>query len=202
MMSANSVIKVLPHIKGLIFDCDGTLVDSMPLHMKAWEYAITKAGAVWNYEFFYSKKGMESEDIVIAYNKQFGTALEPRDTVRVKHEFFERHGSEFKPIEPVIEVVHRFKGILPMAVASGGNRENVHAELNAIGVNGLFKAIVTADDNVIPKPDPGIFLEAAARIGVPQNLCQVFEDGDLGLEAARKAGMVATDIRLFLDHPV
>ena len=202
MMSARRVIEVPPHVKGLIFDCDGTLVDSMPLHMKAWEHAIAKAGALWNYDFFYSKKGMESEDIVTLYNKQFGTTLDPRETVRVKHDFFRRHGSEFKPIGPVLDVVRRYHGVLPMAVASGSNRENVHAELEAIGVRGLFEAIVTADDNVIPKPDPGIFLETATRIGVPPNLCQVFEDGDLGLEAAQKAGMVATDIRLFLDHPV
>ena len=85
-----------------------------------------------------------------------------------------------------------------MAVASGSSRENVDIELVALGIRTLFKAIVTADDDVKPKPAPDIFLEAAKQIGIPPEYCQVFEDGDLGLEAAKKAGMMSTDVRPFL----
>jgi beta-phosphoglucomutase-like phosphatase (HAD superfamily) len=190
-------IEVPSYIKGLIFDCDGTLVDSMPLHMKAWEYAVTNGGAVWNYEFFFSKKGMQEEDIVELYNKQSLTPLNCIATVEAKHNYFRNHRSEFKPIRPVVDVVLRYNGILPMAVASGGISENVLLQIEALGIREYFNIILTANDNIKPKPHPDIFLEAAAHLGVLPNLCQVFEDGDLGLEAAKKAGMVATDVRPF-----
>ena len=188
-------LEVPDFIKGLIFDCDGTLVDSMPLHMRAWEHAITAQGGVWEPEFFVTKKGMPEEKIVALYNKHYGTQFDPVQTVKNKHKFFRAHATEFRPIPHVVAVVYKYHGILPMAVASGGTRENVEFELRALGIHDYFTAIVTADDHLDPKPAPDIFLEAARLIGVPPQYCQVFEDGELGLEAARRAGMLATDIR-------
>jgi beta-phosphoglucomutase-like phosphatase (HAD superfamily) len=92
-------------------------------------------------------------------------------------------------------VVLKYHDILPMAIASGGVRENVDLELDALNIKKYFQAVVTADDDIRPKPAPDIFLEAARRIGVAPEYCQVFEDGDLGLEAARIAGMLPTDVR-------
>ena len=83
------LIEVPARIRGLIFDCDGTLVDSMPLHMRAWEYAIAKAGTAWDYDFFYSKKGMEEKEIVDEYNREFSTGLDSSATVRVKTSSFD-----------------------------------------------------------------------------------------------------------------
>jgi HAD superfamily hydrolase (TIGR01509 family) len=191
-------IEVPSYIKGLIFDCDGTLVDSMPLHMKAWEHALTQAGAVWDYDFIFSKKGMLGEDIVELYSQQFDIKLNPLKIVRAKQEYFQHHRKVFLPILPVVDIVRRYKEKLPMAVASGSSRENVDSQLEALGIRTLFKAIITSNDGVKPKPSPDIFLEAAKRIDIPPEYCQVFEDGDLGLEAAKKAGMVATDVRPFL----
>jgi beta-phosphoglucomutase-like phosphatase (HAD superfamily) len=188
-------IEVPQFIKGLIFDCDGTLVDSMPLHMQAWEHVIASRGGLWDSEFFFSKKGMPEEEIVGVYNAHFARQLDPVETVKDKHRFFRTHASEFKPIPHVLDVLLRYRGILPMAIASGGVRENVDLELDALRIKDCFQAIVTADDDVRPKPAPDIFLEAARRIGVAPQFCQVFEDGDLGLEAARIAGMLPTDIR-------
>jgi HAD superfamily hydrolase (TIGR01509 family) len=188
--------EVPDYIKGLIFDCDGTLVDSMPLHMKAWEHAITQAGGKWDYDFIFSKKGMKGKDILALYNDSFGMDLDTEHFASIKQEYFREHCVEMKPIEDVVNIVHRYASRLPMAVASGGSRENVLLSLELIGLKGYFAAIVTADDkDVQPKPSPEIFLEAAKRINVDPKLCQVFEDGDIGLEAARKAGMLATDIR-------
>jgi beta-phosphoglucomutase-like phosphatase (HAD superfamily) len=189
------MIDVPPYIQGLIFDCDGTLVDSMPLHMRAWEHAIARAGTIWDYEFFFSKKGMEEEEIVDLYNERFGTSLDSVATVRSKHEYFRAHPSDFKPIEQVVAVVWRYKDILPMAVASGSTRDNVHLELEAVGIKHLFTVILTADDEIRPKPSGDIFLEAARWMNVPPHRCLVFEDGDLGLEAARGAGMDVVDVR-------
>jgi HAD superfamily hydrolase (TIGR01509 family) len=190
------MIHVPDYIKGLLFDCDGTLVDSMPLHMRAWEHVITGAGAAWDYGFFFSKKGMQEKDIVDLYNQQFGTALDSVKISQTKHDFLMSHSKEFMPVPHVLDVVMRYKDILPMAVVSGSPREIVHFELKAIGIFELFHIILTADDDIKPKPAPDIFLEATRRINVPRHMCQVFEDGDLGLEAARMAGMLATDIRI------
>jgi HAD superfamily hydrolase (TIGR01549 family) len=191
-------IEVPQHIQGLIFDCDGTLVDSMPLHMKAWEYAITSAGGSWNYEYLFSKKGMQSKDILALYNKKFHLSLDIRDVVAKKQEYFRSHFKEMQEIRIVTDVVRRYAGKLPMAVASGGSRSNVTLQLELAGIQKYFSVVITADDDVKPKPSPDIFLEAARRIGIEPTLCQVFEDGDIGIDAAVAAGMLATDIRPFV----
>ena len=183
------------YIKGLIFDCDGTLVDSMPLHMRAWEYVITSQGGEWEYDFFFSRKGMPEEDIVVVYNQNYGHALDPIHTVKTKHEYFYSRLKELRPISYVVNVARKYFGVLPMAVASGGTKTTVRLELETMNIRHLFPIILTADDDIKPKPAPDIFLEAARRIGVAPEFCQVFEDGDLGLEAARVAGMLPTDIR-------
>ena len=189
-------IEVPPFIKGLIFDCDGTLVDSMPLHMKAWEYVITSRGGLWDFDFFFSKKGMPEEEIVVLYNAHFARAFDPVDTVKDKHKFFRAHASEFRPIphrggcRPEISAAS-CQWLLPRAAFG---RTWIWNWTRFIS-RSFFQAIVTADDDVRPKPAPDIFLEAARRIGVAPEYCQVFEDGDLGLEAARIAGMLPTDVR-------
>lgn len=194
------LIPVPEYIRGLIFDCDGTLVDSMPLHLQAWKAAIQSFGPAYDHEFFSSKKGMKDADIVAQFNLQFRKSLNSADVVRAKDSFFIQHASGLKPLRSVVDVVHRYHKVLPMAVASGGGREIVEKELQIIGIVRLFDVILTADDPFKPKPFPDLFLEAAQRIGVQPSLCQVFEDGDLGLQAARSAGMYATDIRQFMQE--
>lgn len=189
------VLEVPPFIRGLIFDCDGTLVDSMPLHMLAWEQVIVSHGGEWDYDYFFSKKGMPEEIILALYNRDFGVTLDPVAVVGEKHEHFQRRLSECKPIPHVVDVARRCHGRLPMSVASGGTRRNVELELETIGVRSLFGVILTADDNIKAKPAPDLFLEAARLMRTPPEFCQVFEDADLGLEAARNAGMLATDVR-------
>jgi HAD superfamily hydrolase (TIGR01509 family) len=190
-------IEVPDYIQGLVFDCDGTLVDSMPLHMQAWEHVITSKGGPWDFEFFNSKKGMPEAKIVALYNAEFARAHDPEEIVHTKHEYFRTHASEFRPIAHVVDVVLRYRDVLPMAVVSGGVREIVELELRALHIRDSFEVVLTADDAIKPKPAPDLFLEAAKRIGIAPELCQAFEDGDLGLEAARLAGMLATDIREF-----
>lgn len=193
-------ILVPEYIKGLIFDCDGTLVDSMPFHMKAWEHAIKHFGAPWDYDLIFSRKGISSTDVVELYNREHGTNLDVQDVSKIKQGFFRRYYSEIQPIKPVVDIVQRFKNVLPMAVASGGSRENVHSQLNVIGIKEHFQVILTSDDKVKTKPAPDIFLKAAEVIGIPPHQCQVFEDGDVGLEGAQKAGMFTTDVRDYLEN--
>ena len=192
------MIPVPEHIRGLIFDCDGTLVDSMPLHMKAWAAAVHSFGATFDPEFFFSKKGMRDTDIVAQFNLQFRKSLSSAAVVRAKDNFFLQHVAGVTPLRIVVDVVRRYHKVLPMAVASGGAREIVERELQVIGIAHFFDVILTADDRFKPKPFPDLFLEAARKIGVQPSLCQVFEDGDLGLQAAENAGMLATDIRQFV----
>ena len=191
------MIEVPEYIKGLIFDCDGTLVDSMPLHWEAWRKAIEVKGENWDPDFFSFTKGMPEESIVSLYNEKFGRDLDPVDTVRIKHDFFRSQSGRLKAIQEVLDVVERYRNSLPMAVASGGARENVMLELEILGIRECFQVILTADDDVRPKPAPDIFLEAAKGLKVSPEHCQVFEDGDLGLQAARSAGMLATDVRIY-----
>lgn len=188
-------IEVPSYIRGLVFDCDGTLVDSMPLHMRAWEHVITLQGGAWNYDYFFSKKGMPEEDIVGIYNQNFGYAFDPVRTVQAKHDYFYSRLDELSPISEVVDVARRYLGVIPMSVASGGTRKTVELELEALNILQFFPVILTADDGIKPKPAPDIFLEAARRMQVEPEQCQVFEDGDLGLEAAYAAGMLATDVR-------
>lgn len=192
------MISVPEYIRGLIFDCDGTLVDSMPLHMKAWKEAVHSFGANFDPEFFFSKKGMRSKDIVAQFSLQSGKPLNGADVVRLKDNIFLQHIADVMPVPIVVDVVRRYHKILPMAVASGGGREIVERELQVTGIVNFFDVILTADDPFKPKPFPDLFLEAARKIGVQPSLCQVFEDGDLGLQAAENAGMLATDIRPFM----
>jgi len=185
-------------IKALIFDCDGTLVDSMPMHMEAWEKAFDRVGADYDRDLLFSFKGMKETDVISSYNLHYSTNLDPEQMVKIKHEFLSRKIHDVKPIELTVRLANRYNKKLPMAVVSGSPKKIVHPELTAVGIIELFETILTADDPFKPKPAPDIFLEAAKRLGVEPQYCQVFEDGDPGLESARNAGMLATDIRPYL----
>ena len=192
------MIEVHESVQGLLFDCDGTLVDSMPMHMKAWEHAITAYNGVWDYDLFYSHSGMVGKDILALYNKKYNLALDGETVLDVKHNYFKKYIGETKPIQIVVDIVERYQNKLPMAVVSGGSLENVHGQLKAIGIFDRFQTILTADDDIKPKPAPDIFLAAAARLGVEPKRCHVFEDGASGLLAAERAGIPATDVRVYL----
>ena len=189
------MMDVNPRIRGLIFDCDGTLADTMSQHMEAWEKAFKDVGEPYRPDFFDPLRGMDEEDIVSLYNQQYHRNLDPKELVDRKHSYFRKWPHPIEPIQPVVDLVRRYADALPMAVVSGGRRENVCLTLDSIGIRHFFLTILTADDPFPPKPAPDLFLEAARRLNVAPDLCQVFEDGDLGLEAARLAGMAATDVR-------
>lgn len=192
-------IPVEAGIGALLFDCDGTLIDSMPVHMHAWEEAVVQAGAVFDYDFFFARRGMPEEAIASQYNAVLAAPLDPAAVVRAKHALFRKRIAEIRPFPIVVDVMNRYRGRLPMAVVSGGTRENILLELDTAGIRGYFGTIVAADDGLKAKPSPDMFVEAARRLGVHPSVCQVFEDGDLGLQAARVAGMVAVDVRPYVD---
>ncbi len=185
-------------IKAIIFDCDGTLVDSMPMHMKAWENSIKHFNASFDKEYLFSLKGMKENDIVKLYNRKTGTVLNPEDVITLKHEYVMRHVKNVKPIIPVVKIAKQYYGKLPLAVVSGNIREVVNEELSVTGIINLFDIIITADDPFKPKPSPDIFLAAASEMSIEPGYCVVLEDGDAGLEAAEAAGMKSIDVRKYL----
>lgn len=197
-MKRTNQIDIPAHVQALIFDCDGTLVDSMPLHMQAWQAAFTEFNMSCDKDFLFSLRGMKEIEIVKTYNKKFGTRLDPEKIVESKHRIFLREIQSVKPINTIADIARHFYRIKPLAVVSGSLKTIVHKELKIVGLFDLFDVILTANDPFKPKPDPDIFLAAANRLKTNAKYCQVFEDGDPGIEAARNAGMIATDVRLFI----
>ena len=180
---------------GLIFDCDGTVADTMPLHYRAWVEALGEHGVEFAEAVFYELAGVPTDAIVRILNDRQGHRMPVAETAERKDRLFEQYIPSVLPIEPVVEVARAYRGRLPMAVASGGTRSLVVRTLEAVGVLDWFAAVVTADDVTHGKPAPDIFLEAARRLGVPPERCVGFEDGELGLQSVRAAGMVAIDVR-------
>jgi beta-phosphoglucomutase-like phosphatase (HAD superfamily) len=192
-------IEISNDVKALIFDCDGTLVDSMPLHMMAWKEAFGKYNYKYEEEFLFSVKGMKETEIIKLYNTTFHTDLDPEMLVSAKHDVFLNHIAKVKPIEPILNIALWYYNKLPLAVVSGSVQEIVYGELKTVGILHLFESIITADDPLKPKPEPDTFIETAKRLKVSPSDCIVFEDGDSGLEAAAKAGMKTINIREYVE---
>jgi beta-phosphoglucomutase-like phosphatase (HAD superfamily) len=182
-------------IQALIFDCDGTLADTMPAHYQAWLEVLRPHGIDFPKDRFYAMGGMPTDKIVIELSGEAGKSLDVSALVRDKALAFERKIGEVRPVAKVVEVARAHRGQVPMAVASGGQRRMVERTLAQIGVLDWFPVVVTAEDTHQHKPEPDVFLEAARRLGVAPAACTVYEDTDLGLEAARRAGMRWVDVR-------
>ena len=194
-VDSSSILEVPVWVRGLIFDCDGTLADTLPAHYAAWEETFVALGLACPLEFLIRHNGKPTALIVALYNVEFGQHIDVERFTADKERRTLARLWRVRPMEPVVAVARRYHGQMPMAVVSGSNRANVEQTLRAIGVRELFLAVLTADDGLPPKPEPDLFLEAACRIGIEPCYCQVFEDADAGLEAARRAGMLATDVR-------
>ncbi|MBN1403000.1 MAG: HAD family phosphatase [Opitutales bacterium] len=178
--------------EGYIFDCDGTLADSMTLHHKAWQHAFRSHGASFEYtwDIFFSLAGVGHADTVRRMNMRFGDTLDPEAVTRTKEEWYEQNVDKVGPISPVVDFARQLRARgAKMAVASGGPRVLVLRTLKSIGMEDMFEAVVTQDDITRSKPDPEIFLTAAYRIGADPHKCVVFEDSYLGIDGAKAAGM-------------
>ncbi|MBD3386570.1 HAD-IA family hydrolase [candidate division KSB1 bacterium] len=190
-------MKILPNIKALIFDCDGTLADSEPLHSQAWRENFAEYGLECIDQFFEDHAGIPSETIVHKYNKLYGQNLDPQKFAQeVDSRAFEKL-LHVQPVEPVVRIVQDYYRRLPMGVASSGNPQNVLRTLKVLGLDEMLPVVVTIQDVERPKPWPDIFLRAAELLEVDPGECQVFEDADAGIEAAKAAGMNVVDIRPF-----
>ena len=176
---------------GYIFDCDGTLIDSMPVHYKAWDAAMRQRGLKGRLceDLFYSLGGVPTLKVAETIAKHYGLEIDPLDVFHLKENLFVEMLPEVALIAPVVDFARRVSRTHPVSVASGGPRDVVRRSLELAGILDLFKVIVTADDVVHGKPAPDMFLLAARMMGVPPAKCLVFEDAIPGIQAAHAAGM-------------
>ena len=184
--------------KGIIFDCDGTLADTMPLHWRAWQTITKRYNLHFPEDRFYSLGGVPSRDILKMLAEEQGVTLDHIQAAHEKENAYLPTMSEVEPIHCVVEVAREHFGKIPMAVASGGTRQIIEQVLEHLKIRHLFNAVVTSECVVNQKPAPDIFLEAARRIGVDPKFCRGYEDTDLGMQAIRAAGMEAVDVRHLL----
>jgi beta-phosphoglucomutase family hydrolase len=182
-------------IQGIVFDCDGTLADTMPLHWEAWQTVTRRHGILFTEERFYALGGVPSHHILQTLAQEQKLAINPQAVAKEKEDTYLQTLGHVRPIEAVVEVARTHHGKLPMAVASGGTREIINLVLRHLKIHHLFQAVVTSEDVLRQKPAPDIFLEAARRIGVAPDRCRGYEDTDLGMSAIRAAGMEAIDVR-------
>ena len=189
------------HPQAIIFDCDGTLADTMPLHWRAWQVIAKRHGFSLPEERFYSLGGVPSRDILRVLSTEQGVPLDPLAVAREKEVEYLPLIAQVEPINTVVGVARENYGKIPLAVASGGTKKIIEQVLEHLGIRELFQAIVTSEDIVNQKPAPDIFLEAARRLGLPPQFCRAYEDTDLGMKAIRAAGMEAVDVRdLLVKH--
>ena len=174
---------------GYIFDCDGTLADSMPVHYSAWRDTSRKYGAEIDEALFYSLGGVPTPKIVTILNEKFETSMDPEKVAHEKEELYVERMTAIQPIEEVCDFARDVAKFGKVSVASGGVLPVVTKTLEVIGFKDFFPVIVTAEQVVRGKPFPDMFLEAARQMGVNPGDCLVLEDSPAGFEAATAAGM-------------
>jgi HAD superfamily hydrolase (TIGR01509 family) len=177
--------------EAVVFDCDGTLVDSMPAHFEAWceALALYGAGGVFKEDVFLAMGGRPTRDIVVELNDEYDLRLDPEAVAFAKREAFLRRLNTVTLIDEVAAFAESLRGKMPMAVASGGSRMVVEKTLRIVGVSDWFDEVITADDVAEGKPAPDIFIKAARLLGVAPAKCLALEDAPAGILAAQRAGM-------------
>lgn len=187
----------MDHIRGIIFDCDGTLADTMPSHYEAWKTIIERYDLDMSEDRFYALGGWPTRKVAELLIGESGREIDAERISHEKESLFQENIRLVQPVGPVVEVVRKYRRKLPMAVATGATRDICEQILGQIGILEYFDTIVSADQVEHHKPAPDVFLEAARRLKVEPEFCRVYEDTDPGIEAARRAGMEYIDVRDF-----
>jgi len=185
-------------IKGIIFDCDGTLADTMPLHWRAWQAIARRHQLEFPEERFYALGGVPTRDILKMLSLEQGVPIDPISVAHEKEAEYLPLIHQVEPVNVVVGVAREHHGKIPMAVASGGTKKIITQVLEHLGIARLFAAVVTSEDVTRQKPAPDIFLEAARRLGVAPACCRAYEDTELGLQAISAAGTESADVRRLL----
>lgn len=180
--------------KAYLFDCDGTIVDSMPLHYVAWNHALGEWNCTFPEKTFYAWGGWPVTRIIAQLNADQGLAMPVETVAKRKEALYYEILSQLKAVPEVVEHIDDQYGKIPFAVVSGSTRESVTASLRTLGLLDKFETLVCAGDYQRSKPDPEAFLMAAAQLGVAPEDCLVFEDTEMGIAAATAAGMASVKV--------
>lgn len=180
--------------KAYLFDCDGTLADSMPVHYLAWQAALRHWSATFTEEQFYASAGMSTAAIVEKLNAEQGLRMLPAEVIEIKEQHYFAYLPQVQAVPEMLEQIELHSGRAKLAVVSGSPRFSVLKTLSVLNLADRFDLVITAEDYVHGKPAPDCYLMAARHFGVAPSECLVFEDAELGLESARRAGMQAVHV--------
>ncbi len=194
MKEALKPLRAHPQARGLIFDLDGTIADSMPVHFIAYRQILREYGISFTPEVFQTLAGIPVVETISRINQIYGSSLPEMETGMLKEAAYEKNMHQIRPIAPVVSLIRHQAGRLPMAVGTGGYTRLAWKTLEILGLKDYFDILVSSEDVSHPKPHPETFLRCAERMGVEPRFCQVFEDGLPGMEAARAAGMMVVDV--------
>ena len=177
-----------------LFDCDGTIADSMPLHYVAWKRALGEWGCEFSESTFYAWGGRPVVDIIQSLNEQQKLSMPVEAVAARKEQFYYEILPELQAVPEVVEHIHARHGEIPFAVVSGSTRESVTESLRTLQLLDRFETLVCAGEYTHAKPHPEAFLLAAERLGVEPGQCLVFEDTEMGIQAATAAGMASVKV--------
>ncbi len=180
--------------KAYLFDCDGTIADSMPLHYIAWKRALGEWGCEFPESTFYAWGGMPVVEIIRSLNERHALAMPVEQVAHRKEEYYYEILPHLEPVPEVLEHIEARHGEIPFAVVSGSTRESVTESLRTLRLLDRFETLVCAGDYTHGKPHPEAFLLAAERLGVAPEDCLVFEDTEMGIAAATAAGMASVKV--------
>jgi len=194
------MIPIPSHVQALIFDLDGTLADTMPVHLVAWMEAAKAHDAPITEQMILDRTGMPTRRVAQQLNMDYGWSLDPDSVKAAKDEAYFRLKPQMgvKPITAVYEIAKSARGKMPMAIGTGSTHKSAMDTLTTLGVVDWFGAIITADDVTEHKPHPETYLKCAELLKVDPAVCVVFEDGAYGIQAAHAAGMHAIDVRPYV----
>jgi len=194
-------LKIHPNAKALIFDLDGTLSDSLPVHIASWNAVCEKLNCTFDERILVEMTGAPTLSFAERIKREQNLEITAEELVVLKQQEFWKNINQIKPHDAVIDLMKSAHGKIPMAVGTGASRTSAMLQMKELGIDQLFDFIVTADDVDRHKPEPDTFLKCAELMGIEPKYCQVFEDGELGMQAAQTAGMLLTDVRPFVTDP-
>jgi HAD superfamily hydrolase (TIGR01509 family) len=180
--------------RAYLFDCDGTIVDSMPLHYIAWKQALSECGGTFDEELFYLWGGKPAPEIIADLNRIQGLHMPVESVAERKENLYYSLLPQLKPVPEVLEHINAQFGHIPFAVVSGSNRESIAKSLTTVGLLDRFPVIVGHEDYTRSKPAPDAYLVGAERLGIAPKDCLVFEDTEMGVAAATAAGMASVRV--------
>ncbi len=193
------MIEIPKSAKGLIFDLDGTVANTMQNHFIAWRTAVSPFGIDFTPELFLTLTGMPKAATIIKLNESFGTDMDTDEVGKVKAKVYKELVAETQEIKVVTDVVRKYHGKLPMSIGTGSTQIGAQRTLSILGLKHYFNPIITADDVMDFKPAPDTFLKCAELMGVAPKDCVVFEDGILGIQAAEAVGMMVVDVNDYFE---